>query len=82
MRAAEVQRLVVVQCATVWKSRARMEVVQYDVVIDGRLAEFRAEASGTQQLSELEEKVIQLLPRQIDVLQEKLAHHLQTCQGY
>ena len=51
MQATEVQRLDVVQCATEWKSRARLECVEYDVVIDGYLAEFHAEESGTQQLS-------------------------------
>ena len=45
--------------------------------MDGHLAEFRAEASDTQQLSELEEQVIKLLTHQIDVPQEKLAYHLQ-----
>jgi hypothetical protein len=54
--------LVVVLCAAVWKSRARVEGVEYDVVIDAYVAEFRAEASGTQHVSELEEKVVRLLP--------------------
>ena len=70
MQASKVQRLDVVQRATVWTSRTRMEGVKYDVVIDGLLAEFRAEAGGTQQFSELEEKVIWLLPQQTVVLQE------------
>ena len=47
---------------------ARVEGVEYDVVIDAYLAEFRAEASGTQQLSELEEKVVRLLPQPTEVL--------------
>ena len=59
-----------------------MEGVEYDVVIDGYLAEFPAAASGTQQLSELEEKIIRRVPQQTEVLQEKLAllkHNFQGC---
>ena len=50
----------------------------YDFAIDGYLAKFRAKATGTQQLSELEEKVIKLLLPQTEVLQEKLADHWLT----
>ena len=56
------------------KSRAKMEGVEDDVVIDGHLAEFRAEAIDTQQLSELEETNIRLLPPQTEVVKEKLAN--------
>ena len=59
-------------------NRANTEGVEYDVFIDGYIAEFRAEASGTQQLSELEEKVIRLLPQQTEVHQDKLAYHWQN----
>ena len=53
------------------------EDVKLDVAIVGYLAEFRATATNTRQLSELEEQVIRLLPSETEVLQEKLAYHWQ-----
>ena len=48
--------------------------VANSVAMDGYLAEFRAEASGAHQLSELEEKIIRLLPQQTEEFRgQKLA---------
>ena len=49
---------------------ARTEGAEHDVAIDGYLAEFRAKATDTRQLSELEAQVIRLLPSQTEVLQK------------
>ena len=72
MHTAEFQH-VDIQVATVWESRAMTEGEAYDVVIDGYLAEFHAEASDTQQLSELQDKVTNLPWHNSYVLKEKLA---------
>ena len=60
------------------KARATNKGAEYSAAIGEYLAEFRAEASGTQQLPELEEKAIRLLPHQIVVVQEKLAYQWQN----
>ena len=57
------------------------ECVEYVVAIDGCLAEFRATATDTRQLSELEEQVLRLRPSQNEVLQEKIACHWHNCMG-
>jgi hypothetical protein len=78
MQLSEVKRLDPIQCAHAWCSRARQEGVQYDAVIDTYLLEYREEATSTQSISDLEEKVIKIIPSQIDALQEKLAYHWQN----
>lgn len=78
MQLSEVKRLDPIQCAHAWCSRARQEGVQYDAVIDTYLLEYRREATSTQSISELEEKVIKIIPSQTDALQEKLAYHWQN----
>ena len=55
----------------------KVEGAEYDAAIYAYLAEFRAEASGTQQLSELEDKVVRLLSQQTEVLRYRLAYHWQ-----
>ena len=49
--------------------------MEYDVAIDGYLAEFCAEAIDAQQLSALKVKVIKLRTQHTDVLQVKLAYY-------
>ena len=78
VQVGEVQLLDVVQCATVWKALGYIWSVEYDVAMDGRLAMFQAEASGTRPPSQLEVQVIKLILLQIDVLHEKLAYHWRT----
>jgi hypothetical protein len=75
MQLSEVKRLDPIQCAHAWCSRARQEGAQYDAVIDAYLLQYREEATSTQSISDLEEKVIKIIPSQTDALQEKLAYH-------
>ena len=62
LQRAEAECLDVVLCATIFKSLARTAGVEYDVAIDGYLAEFRATTTNTRYISELEEQVIRLMP--------------------
>ena len=78
MQLAEVKRLDPIQCAHAWATRARAEGVEYNMVIDTYLQEFRDAATGTQSISDLEEKVIKLIPAQTAACQRKLAYHWQN----
>ena len=59
-------------------ARSKEEGVLYDVGIDKYLEEYREEATGTQSISDLEEKVIKIIPAQTEALQKKLAYHWQN----
>ena len=78
MQLSEIKRLDPIQCAHAWASRAKEEGVQYDTVIDTYLQEYRDEATSTQSISDLEEKVIKIIPAQTDACQAKLAYHWQN----
>ncbi len=78
MQLSEIKRLDPIQCAHAWCSRAKEEGLLYDAIIDTYLQEYREAATGTQSISELEEKVIKLIPSQTEACQNKLAYHWQN----
>ena len=78
MQLSEVKRLDPIQCAHAWASRAKEEGMHYNNVIDTYLQEYRDEATSTQSISDLEEKVIKIIPAQTDACQAKLAYHWQN----
>ena len=55
--------------------------MQHDTVIDTHLQEYRGEATGTQSISDLEEKVIRVIPAQTEACRAKLAYHWQHLKG-
>ena len=78
MQLSEVKRLDPIQCSHAWAARAREEGLQYDAAIDTYLTEYRDEATGTQSISDLEEKVIKIIPAQTEACQSKLSYHWQN----
>ena len=78
MQLSEVKRLDVIQVAHAFSTRAKQEGVLYEVAIDKFLEEYRDDATGTQSISDLEEKVVKIIPAQTQALQNKLAYHWQN----
>ena len=78
MQASEVKRLDPIQVSHAFTARSKEEGVPYEVGIDTFLAEYREEATGTQSISDLEEKVIKIIPGQTEALRRKLAYHWQN----
>ena len=78
MQLAEIKRLDPIQVSHAFTLRSKEEGMLYDVGIDKYLEEYREEATGTQSISDLEEKVIKLIPAQTKALQQKLAYHWQN----
>ena len=68
----------VVQVAHAFSMRARVEGVPYETYIDTWLTEYNTRATNTKQLSDLEIKIIKILPLQTDALQQKIAYHWQN----
>ena len=69
----------VVQIAHAFSMRAKLENVSYEAHIDGWLQEYSARATHTKKLSDLEMKVIKILPLQTLALQQMIAYHWQAC---
>ena len=63
----------VVQIAHAFSMRAKQESVSYEAHIDGWLQEYNERATCTKQLSDLETKIIKILPLQTQALQQKIA---------
>ena len=78
MQLSEIKRLDPIQCAHAWASRAKEEGAPYDTVIDMYLQEYCDEATSTQSISDLEEKVIKIIPAQTVACQAKLAYRWQN----
>ena len=73
MQRSDTKRLDPIQRARAWASRAREEGAQYDVVIGACVQGYRDEATGTQSISDLEERVIKQIPEQTEATQKKFA---------
>jgi len=78
MQLSEIKQLDPIQCAHAWSGHAKEEGLLYDAAMDTYLSEYRDQATGTQSISELEEKVIKLIPSQTEACQKKLAYHWQN----
>ena len=59
--------------------RSNMEGVSYEDCIDDWLREYNERATNTKRISDLESKVIKILPLQTQSLQHKVAYHWQDC---
>ena len=68
----------VVQIAHAYSMRAKLEGVSYEAHIDGWLREYNERATNTKQISDLETKVIKILPLQTQSVQQKIAYHWQN----
>ena len=58
--------------------RSKMEGVSYEACIDDWLREYIERATNAKQISDLESKVIKILPLQTQALQQKIAYHWQN----
>ena len=59
-------------------TRAKMEGVSYEACIDDWLREYNDRATNTKQISDLEARIINILPLQTASLQQKIAYHWQN----
>ena len=58
--------------------RSKMEGVSYEACIDDWLREYNGRATNTKQISDLEARIINILPMQTVPLQQKIAYHWQN----
>ena len=68
----------VVQIAHAYSVQAKIEGVSYESVIDAWLREFNERATSTKKVSDLEARIIKILPLQTQVTQQKIAYHWQN----
>ena len=78
MMEAQRPRPDVVQISHAYSMRAKLEGVSYEACIDGWLQEYQELATNTKQLSDLEMKIIKILPLQTPAVQQKIAYHWQN----
>ena len=78
MMEAQRPRPDVVQIAHSFSMRSKLEGVSFEASIDGWLQEYNERATTTKQISDLETKIIKILPLQTPALQQKIAYHWQN----